>query len=68
MKEVATELERLRKAIEQESTHMDAGALVPLLKGPMIIEQSSHLCVDGEEGSTQYSVGTSMFSSMEMPR
>jgi serine/threonine protein kinase len=68
MREVASELERLRQAVEQESAHMDADSLVPLLKGPMITGQSSHLCVEEEEMSIQYSLETSMFSSMEKSR
>ncbi|KAF3339361.1 wall-associated receptor kinase-like 1 [Carex littledalei] len=68
MRIVATELESLRQAIEQETAHFDTDALVPLLCGPRIAENSIYLGGREEEVTRQYSLETSMQYSMELPR
>jgi serine/threonine protein kinase len=66
MKEVASELDRLRKAMEKDSTNIDTNTLILFSNDPS--GQSSHSGIGGEEVTRQYSLETSMISSMELPR
>jgi serine/threonine protein kinase len=60
MREVATELERLQQAMEQQSA--------PLLSEPQIAREYSYLDSREEEMARQYSLEISMLSSMEQQR
>ncbi|KAJ4802502.1 Wall-associated kinase family protein [Rhynchospora pubera] len=68
MREVATELERILRAIEPDITNTNSDAVIPLLSGPEFVGQCSHSTVKEEEVTRQYSLETSMLSSMELPR
>jgi serine/threonine protein kinase len=68
MREVATELERLRQSMEQQSAHMDTEAHLPPLSEPQIAREYSYLGSREEEMTRQYSLETSMLSSIEQPR
>ncbi|KAJ4776135.1 Wall-associated kinase family protein [Rhynchospora pubera] len=68
MREVATELESILRAIEPDLMNPNSDALGPLLSGPKMVGKSSHSTVKEEEVTRQYSLETSMLPSMELPR